>query len=199
MGKLHNSTYRIQDREYKLLLASGLLCSYERSTPEEVCQKALKCFEILLDILEDAETVQNVSALVSRPATSVQNSARAIIDLLLFNKEADPYVSLGLPRNADKTEANRRWKHLMVLYHPDKYFNSNEYEEKAKKINEAYEKLQKGEGKDSYFTVGHSAKHNKLHVADRTGNVRVRRRVPAFILALAIFAVIIFLWLFISI
>lgn len=199
MGKLYNSAYRTRDREYKLLLASGLICSYERNTLDELYHKALKCFDILIDILEDAETARNVSSLVSRPITSVQSSSRAIIDLLLFNKEADPSVSLGLPRNADKTEANRRWKRLMMHYHPDRYPDDNAYEEKAKMINQAYEKLHRGQGGGSYFSVTQSATQHELHGADQANNVSVRRKVPAFILTLAIFACIIFLWFFISI
>ena len=199
MGKLYNGTHRTRDKEFKLVLASGLLCSYERSTPGELYQKALKCYEVLIDILEDADTARDVSALVSRPVTSVQDSARSIIDLLLFNKAADPAVALGLPENADKTEANRRWKRLMVLYHPDRYPDDHAYEERAKRINEAYEKLQRGQRKDFYVDVDQSAKQNELHAADQIPTVTAMRKVPVFILALVIFACIISLWLIISI
>jgi hypothetical protein len=199
MEKLYNSSHRTQDREFKLLLASGLLCSYERSTPEELYHKAHKCYEVIIDVLEDADTAQSISALVSRPVTSVRNSARTIIDLLLFNKEADPYVALGLPGDADKTDANRRWKRLMVLYHPDRYPGDAACEEKAKKINEAHERLQRGQEKGPYLTVDRAVILDKLHGAGQSGSSRVRRKVPVFILALAIFACIISLWLFIII
>jgi len=199
MGKLHDSAHKTQDREFKLLLASGLLCSYERSTPEELYQKALKCFEMVIDVLEDAATARSVSALVSRPVTDVENSARTVIDLLLFNKEADPYVSLGLPRNADHAEANRRWKRLMGLYHPDRFPEAHEYDEKAKKINDAYDKLQRSQWKDSYSAVDQSANQNDLHIADPVNNFRIKKKLPVFILALTIFACIISLWLYIII
>jgi DnaJ-class molecular chaperone len=87
----------------------------------------------------------------------------------------------------------------MVLYHPDRYPDNKEYEEKAKRINESYEKLYRGQAKDSFFTVGQSANHVNARAAGRAKNVRGIRRVPAFILALAIFACIISLWLFLSI
>lgn len=199
MRKLYNSTRRTRDRDFKLLLASGLLCSYERSTPEELYLKAPKCYEILIDLLEDADTALDVAALVSKPVTSVQASARSIIDFLLFNKAADPSVALGLTGNAEKTEAYRRWKRLMVLYHPDRYPDDRAYEERAKKINEAYEKLQRGLGKDSYVDGDQAAKQNELYAADQIPNVKAMRKVPVFVLAVVIFACIISLWLFISI
>lgn len=199
MGKLQNSLHRTLDREFKLLLASGLLCSYERRTTRELYHKALKCYEILIDILEDADTARDVAALIRRPLSSVQSAAGAIIDLLLFNEEADPSVSLGLPGNADKTEAHRRWKRLLLHYHPDRYPDSHEYEKKAKKINEAYEQLQRGQGKDWHSPVDQPLNQHALHAADHASSVRVMRNVPVFILALALFACIISLWLFISV
>ncbi|MBA4372669.1 MAG: hypothetical protein C0402_07365 [Thermodesulfovibrio sp.] len=199
MGKLSNSAYRTRDREYNLLLASGLLCSYGRSTPDELYRKAIKCFEVLIDILEDTATAEHIAALTGRPATAVQDSARTIIDLLLFNKGADPSVSLGLPENTDRAEATRRWKRLMVLYHPDRYPDNHEYEEKAKKINEAHEKLQQGGGKRVYALPDQTAAWSEppgLPLSDSGG---VSRRVPVFVLALALFVLVITLWLFISI
>lgn len=194
MGKLNNNARKTGDRDFKLLLASGLLCSYERYTPEELYPKALKCYEILLDILEDARTAGDVAAVLSRPPASVQNSARSVIDLLLFNAKADPSVSLGLARDAGKNETKRRWKRLMVLYHPDRYPDDHAYEDRAKQINEAYEKLLRWEGKDSFFVTAPPVNRNELQAVDLVIRARARRRVHAFVLAFVIFACIISLW-----
>ena len=199
MGRSYHSGNKTEDGDFKLLLAAGLLCRYERSSRQEIYGKALKCFEILIDVLEDPDTAQKISALVSRPITYVTSSSKAIIDLLLFNSETDPYVSLGLPRHSCKADVTRRWKRLIVLYHPDKYFDQKEYEEKAKKINEAYEKIQNMQGENSCHPDVASTKKNDLNRTRRAYDSRYMKKVPAFILALAIFILIISVWFFISI
>ena len=57
------------------------------------------------------------------------------------------------------SEVSRRWKSLIVLYHPDKYLNQRISEEKAKKINELYEEMQKlDKNKINYSSVNNAAK-----------------------------------------
>jgi len=68
----------------------------------------------------------------------VKEIAETIINNLLFNKEGDPFLSLGLHENTVQERLNKRWKRVLKLYHPDRFFNQKEYEEKAKKINEVY-------------------------------------------------------------
>ncbi len=196
---MKHSAHRTRDREFKLLLAAGLLCSYERSSPEELYQKASKCYELLIDILEDADTARDVALLIGRPVPPVQNAARSIIDLLLFNKEADPFVALGLQDDADRMEANRRWKRLMILYHPDRYPDDQAYEERAKKLNESYEKLQRGQGRHVFAAADNQANQSGLFTVDQVPGVKTARKVPVFVLALMIFVCIISLWLFISV
>lgn len=53
---------------------------------------------------------------------------------------------LGLPETASVEDAKREYRKLMLKYHPDKIVRESdetkrEYEEKAKRINEAYDKI----------------------------------------------------------
>ncbi|MEJ2009200.1 MAG: DnaJ domain-containing protein [Acidobacteriota bacterium] len=129
--------------ELNLLVAAGLISGFKQSSPEEVYGKAMKCFDVLMGILEDSDTAGKISKIVSIPFDAVIKSVQTVIDLLLFNAGNDPYMSLCLPRYASEEQVSRRWKRLIVFYHPDKYADRVDYEERAKRINEAYEAIQK--------------------------------------------------------
>ena len=59
-----------------------------------------------------------------------------------FNPEGNYYITLGLPQNISQDELSRRWKRLMLLYHPDRQGGNEEWvSERAKKVNEAYAAL----------------------------------------------------------
>lgn len=151
--------------ELDMLVTAGLICNFQQGSRKEVYGKAGKCFDVLLDILEDEDAARRVSGIIGSPAASVRDSAQAIIDLLLFNPENDPYVTLCLPRYARGEEIGRRRKRLISLYHPDKYPDLPEYEERAKKINEAYGKIQEmGEDLDVDDTVREIIKRNEDYV-----------------------------------
>jgi DnaJ domain len=143
MADFYKGAHRDGDREFNSLVAAGLVCGFRQNSPPEVYEKALKCFDVLLDILEDPGTAEKISAMINSPAEAVMQSVQTIIDLLLFNAANDPYMSLCLPRYASEEQINRRWKRLIVSYHPDKYPGRREYEERAKRINETYETIQK--------------------------------------------------------
>ncbi|TGC07884.1 J domain-containing protein [Methanolobus halotolerans] len=53
---------------------------------------------------------------------------------------SDYYTTLGTSANASATEIKKRYRDLMVKYHPDRN-HSPEAEERSKKINEAYSVL----------------------------------------------------------
>ena len=58
----------------------------------------------------------------------------------------DPYVTLGVPRNASEDEIKRAYRELVRKYHPDNYANNplaDLAEEKMKEINEAYDAIEK--------------------------------------------------------
>ena len=136
-----NKSSNIQNRKIKLLAASRLIYRFdEQCSFDEIYERALRCYEILLDVFESPDTSKEISELIKLPELKIKRHAEAIIERLLFNKENDPYISFGMERYANLDDISRRWKRLMMLYHPDKYSDKVKYEEKAKKINEAYGK-----------------------------------------------------------
>jgi len=197
MGTSHKSAHHEGENEFQLILAAGLIRGFARISPEETYEKAVPCFESLLEIKESRDAASKVSSLIDGKLASVQEIAEAIIDRLLFNSAHDPYLSLGLPENAGRTEAAKRWKRLIVLYHPDKYPGQKEYEEKAKKINEAYEEIQTGERKIPLPRPDSRVNGDIPPVINTMHYTRYLRRVPAFILALAIFTAILSILFFI--
>ncbi|MDA8106445.1 MAG: J domain-containing protein [Nitrospiraceae bacterium] len=199
MGKICSGTHLGEGREFQSLLAASLMRRFEAIPEEEVYEKASRCFDLLLDVRECPDTAARISFLIGRPAALVQRSAEAIIDLVLFNRNNDPYASLGLPRYAGKAEVNRRWKRLIVLYHPDKYPNQREhYEEKAKKINEAYGEIRKEAGMHTspdtvFYPSGKSPSRTEA-----APYRRYLKHVPTVILALVIFIAVVSVLFFIN-
>jgi len=74
--------------------------------------------DTLIESIEKQETAEEISALLGIPTVTIKEHAEAIVNILLFNKEDDPYLSFGLNTDAPLSEVSRRWKSLIVLYHP---------------------------------------------------------------------------------
>ncbi len=185
MGNYHGGAHKAGEDEFQLILAAGLIRGFALIPPEEMYEKAVPCFESLLEIKESRDVASKVSSLIDGTAASVQKTAEAIVDRLLFNSTNNPLLSLGLPGYAGKAEAAQRWRRLIVLYHPDKYPGQKEYEERAKRINEAYREIQTLCGNNSRPWPG--GVNGRLPPAINTLHYsRYLRRMPAFILALAI-------------
>jgi len=196
VGIYLNGSHKTGESEFQLLLAAGLLRRFETISREDFQEKALKCFEGLLDIRESEDSATKVSSLIERQATDVQKSAEAIIDHLLFNKNNDPYLSLGLPKHAGEVEVNRRWRRLIVLYHPDRYPDNKEYEEKAKKLNEAYAQIRKAKEHVVWYGPINDVFRDSPPKADAVHHARYLRYLPTLILALTIFIALISILLF---
>jgi hypothetical protein len=210
MADLYKGAHSDGDREFNSLVAAGLVCGFRQNSPPEVYEKALKCFDVLLDVLEDSGTAGKISAMIDSPAAAVRESVLTIIDLLLFNAGNDPYMSLCLPRYAGEDQVNRRWKRLIVSYHPDKYPGRREYEERAKRINEAYETIQKaGEGfhvdealrtiikRNADYTYLNDEILKQFSGRETSPSYKYLRRLPAVILVSSLFIAIISILLFI--
>jgi hypothetical protein len=197
MGNYHKSAHYTGENEFQLILAAGLIRRFAQISPEEMYQKAIPCFDSLLEIKESRDVASKVSSLIDGTVASVQKTAEAIVDSLLFNGTKNPYLSLGLPENAGKVEAAQRWKRLIVLYHPDKYPGQREYEEKAKKINEAYEEIQTRKREVLLPRPDNRGSGDVPPVINTMHYARYLRRVPVCILTLAILMAILSILFFI--
>ncbi len=181
-----------------MLLAAGLIARFGRLSDKETYEKASRCFDILLDARESPEAARRISRLIDREMSSVQHSAGTVIDHLLFNQANDPYVCLGLPRYAGRSEVTRRWKRLIVSYHPDKYPNQREYEERAKKINEAYGEICKNSAAHTFREAASRVVSANAQATRAVHHRKYLKHVPIFILALVIFLAVACVVLFIS-
>lgn len=132
-----SGTHKGKDRKLRILATARLIKSGQEGSSLDY-ERALRCYDILIEALEDPETSKELSDITGATVEQVREISETIIDSLLFNRERDPFRSLGLPGNTDREALNKRWKRLLRLYHPDRFFNQKEYEEKAKKINEAF-------------------------------------------------------------
>ncbi len=71
----------------------------------------------------------------------------------------DPYVVLGLPRNASSEDIKKAFRKLAFQYHPGR--NSKEgVTERFKEINEAYEILSDADKRSAYDRHGHNGPEN---------------------------------------
>lgn len=109
--------------------------------PEEIYDSVISNYDTLLEIIENHRSAVKLALTADMPISKIRESAEAILDFLIFNKKNDPFVSLGLKGNEDRIKITRRWRQLITLFHPDKYPGNRIYEERAKRINEAYEEI----------------------------------------------------------
>jgi DnaJ-domain-containing protein 1 len=191
-----NTLERTGSRRLRELATATLLRRFhEKCSRAELYDKAVRCYDILLECLHQPFTAKEISELVHLPENTVTAYAGKIVDILLFNDLHDPYLSFGLRNGAQTPEITRRWKGLMLLYHPDKYLNRQDYEEKAKKINSVYEKIlavQKEKSQTSSFTG-----INEMHLPEDSSSPGYSRYLPSVIFTLAIISAIFSVLLFI--
>ncbi len=187
------------EKEFQLLVAAGLLRRFDKISDQDFYDRALKCFDALLDIRDSIDTAKKISAMIDLKATTVQKSAEIIIDRLLSNRNGDPYLSLGLPRDAGSAEAAKRWRRLIVLYHPDKYPDKKEYEEKAKRLNEAYDQIRKEKRCTAWYRPFNDALRDSLPKTAAVHRARYLRYLPTIILALTVLMAAISIFLFFKI
>lgn len=68
----------------------------------------------------------------------------------------DYYNILEIDRNATTCEIKKNYRKLALKYHPDKNSNKKEFEDKFKKISEAYDTLSDPEKRKNYDMFGKS-------------------------------------------
>lgn len=178
------------------LSASALIIGFRRGMTEgELYGRAVECYDALVDIIEYGAE-DGLSALMNLSRQEVAESAEKIVHALLFNALYDPFVSLGIRRDAAPNEAKARWKRLIGLYHPDRAPGRGG--EEAKRINEAYDKVKmavRGKNAVSRNEVFEKAVFGKSRLG--VPGIAVLRHLPAAItlgvFVFAVFSVFVFL------
>lgn len=114
----------------------------EGRPPKELYDLIFDGYDGLIEIFGNPRRAEEASRVLGIAPSSVRKYAGRLIDFLLFNPENNPYVSLGLPGFGSFDEVTRRWKRLLLLYHPDRSSREEAgLEERAKKINDSYGKI----------------------------------------------------------
>lgn len=186
------------DREIKVLSLAGLLRRYhEGKADARLLEGALRSCEMLLEVAEQKETPKEIAALLGISEVLVRLYSEELMDLLIFNPEDDPFLSLGLVRQTTANEINRRWKRLIVLFHPDKYPGEKKYEERASRINWAHKKALEIISDPSFYTEVPDI-NSFLVTASVVPDFRPLRIIPTAIMAAAIVAAVLSLALFVA-
>jgi hypothetical protein len=142
--------YKNNDRKLEIFSAAGLIGKFNKGTSlEEIYKRGIRCYGVLLDLLENPEIEKEISKFTKLPLGRIKITAFKIVNLFLLNKENNPFLSLGLSNDALDSEIKKRWKRLLVIYHPDRSFNQKGYEEMAKKINQAYREISELQGENA--------------------------------------------------
>jgi len=193
-----------EERKGLIFSAASLIKRFNDNPPlYEIYNRATGCYEILLELIERPEVAKDISDLIKEPTKKIRISALKIVNILLFNDKNNPFMSLGLASNATDNEIKKRWKRLLMLYHPDKLYNQKRIDEAAKKINSAYEELK--HRKEKNIRSEKVLKNSRVHLPERKylnarsagiHNFKYLRYLPVFILiafiSFAIFIVALF-------
>ena len=197
--------YKNEDRKIELFLTASLINRLNKGCPlDEIYNKGISCYEVLLDLIENPEVAKKISEIIKLPPEKIKIAAVKIVNLLLFNKKDNPFLSLGLSNHATDNETKKRWKRLLMLYHPDRLFSQKIYEEIAKKINQAYREIDELKEKNFHYekvikkTGDHFPFKNNLNKNSvRIFNLRYLKYLPSFILGAVISIAIITIVFFI--
>jgi DnaJ-domain-containing protein 1 len=197
--------YKDEEKRLEMLSMAGLIHRFNEGCPSaEVYRKGIRYYQVLLDAIEDQGFSEKISELAKIPAGTITSTALKIVNVLLFNRDRNPFLSLGLPSDAADAEIKKRWKKLLTLYHPDKAFNRKAYEEIAKKINQSYEEIADLKEKSAYSEK--AAEEQQEPVGDVTmlprssfpvAQTKYLKYLPAVILFTVIFIAIFTITLFV--
>lgn len=197
-------------RKSEFLKLAMLLNKFRLSNdPAEVYDLVIDNYDDLLDLIENQKSVVKLALMSEMPVRKIRESAEAILDSMFFNKKNDPYITLGLRGNEDKSTVTKRWRQLITLFHPDKYPESKIYEEKAKRINEAYEEIRRSDEKKKkqdkhiYFkqndkvseiikmrypkTIGLRSRAGEFTLRHNQTSSRFLRKLPLILVAIMLF------------
>ena len=125
--------------------------SYGDGAPAELYREAVSCFDDLIDISRNTESVKEFAGAKGIDLKYLVDGANFVISKMHFNPEDNYYLTLGVPEDASPEVIKERWKRLMLLYHPDAQAENEEwFSERAKKVNEAYATLKDPSRRQSY-------------------------------------------------
>ena len=185
------------NRKIRVLATATLMRRFhEQCLTNEIYEKATRSYETLIDTIKKKRTAKEIATLLDIPEITIKGYAEAIIDILLFNKENDPYLSFGLTRGASFSEVNRRWKSLIVLYHPDRNSNKQLFESRAKKINGIYEQMLRLQEQKLYPRSLNNMIEVSLPRSSKFIHEKYFKYIPYIIIVLAIIIAILSLLLF---
>jgi curved DNA-binding protein CbpA len=105
--------------------------------------------DAFIEMLNDSEDLREFLSAKGISREYVSGHVRNILYQLHFNRENDHYLTLALPHTASEVQINKRWKDLMLIYHPDRN-PGDEAAESAKRINEAYNTLKHPDSRKDY-------------------------------------------------
>lgn len=203
--KVAHRAYKDEDRKLEIFSIAGLIHGFREGCPlDEIYKKGIRCYEVLLDVIENPEVAKEISEFTKLPPERIKITALKIVKLLLFNKENNPFLSLGLSNIARDSEIKKRWKRLLMIYHPDRSFHQKGYEEMSTKINQAYREIGElqGEKQHSGKVMKEQRGHNPVKInlgrtSPRLVHMRYLQHLPTFILVIMIFIAIFSIALFI--
>jgi hypothetical protein len=198
METIHK-TDKPEYRKLKKLSFARFIQRFEQGCPlDEVYERACRSYDILIDILDHPNSAQDIAALAHMQAHKIEAIAEEIFDLLLFNRENNPYLSFGFQKYAPLFYIEKRWKRLLILYHPDKHINKKSYEDKAQKINEAYEKIKNMKTRNSYAEEFKDTNFFYTYPQSTRGyHSKYFKNIPRYIIAFAAMLAVISVFLFI--
>ena len=175
------------NRKIKMLATANLIRRFHERCPcAELYDKAIRCYETLLDVIRNPSVAEEISELLDIPALKIKGCAEDIITILLFNQENNPYLSFGLTESAPLKEVHRRGKSLIALYHPDKHLHKETFEEKAKKINEIRNKIQTLQEQMIHLSSSNNISARLQPQGIKISSSKYLRYLPFLILAAAI-------------
>ncbi len=132
---------------------------------ERFCIHAVRHSDVFIDILNDSEGARKFLSSMGISGEYISGQITKILYRLHFNRDDNHYLTLALSGGASEAQIRKRWKELMLLYHPDR--NRDEQAAScAARINEAYNVL-KNQGKRMEYERKRVGAHQLWPVAGK--------------------------------
>lgn len=131
---------------------------------ERFCSFSMQYFAAFIDILSYDKKVNDFFSKNSIDKTYAVRNVRGIMHKLHCNRNKDYYLALGLSYSATEAQIVKRWRELMMIYHPDRNADDEYASECAKRINEAYNVLKDGRKRSEYLSkrIRHARLNHKI-------------------------------------